>query len=160
MQSLVGYHGTPWSRSVFYPTMPKWRGEDGQEYDDSNVPVIRATQNALPAVFMALAPQGKGRYGYRYNKETDRVAFYAEKQDRTVLTGAVGYVAVFQAGDFVLTELGMPEGWPGPTIDRLPELRRKTPLAVGFLIKVRYVDFEQLLEAEPGATMEYRDQAV
>jgi hypothetical protein len=133
---------------------------DGIRCQDGDAPVICASDELIIPTFMALTPPPPHKWAYYSNGNGEGLDFIVSSESKLLMQEAIGYVAVLYSGAFRLTELGMPEEWPGsvPVGGRRPEWRRRWSDAIPYCYGVvTLADFLALLSEYPGSTFRVDD---
>jgi hypothetical protein len=149
----VLFSGRKNPHTILVPDDIYWnKGED--RYPDSDTSVVCATDDAAIAVFMAIMPSDRTRFGYQGNTDCGS-NFYIDAQRMDEFTTGTGYVAIVDDDAFEYIESPpIPENWPGTVIRRLPEYRSKALTVVKFNVQVGYEDFNELLNTQPQSSLQ------
>jgi hypothetical protein len=149
----LAYRGDATPMIILEPKTPTWpMGE--RNYPDGDVAVVCADSTPFRPIFRTLSPRSEHSYQIRHNAD-GTVNFYVAKQKRRQFLRAIGYVGVYSAADFVLTELAAPPDWPDQAVIRPPELRSESAVVPRFIIKVCYRDFAEFLDEASHLSLEY-----
>ncbi|HSX28479.1 MAG TPA: hypothetical protein VLF60_03460 [Candidatus Saccharimonadales bacterium] len=152
------FHGSPQVINLLKPRPVYWKDPTGKLYDDSEGPVICASDKPFIATFMSLVPRDAD-WGYVSKGDPDSLKYYIGAAYKEQFIHAVGYVMVLQSAGFEKVVPPIPVGWEYdlPIGGRMPEMRsgeeKVRPL---YAIKVGYDDFEDLLRIQGDSRIEYR----
>ena len=158
-ENTTGYvfHGSPQIISQLEPRPVYWKDPKGLLYDDSDTPVVCASDRPFIPVFMALLPR-EANWGYVSNGKNNGLNYYIGRSFKAQFLRATGYVLVLSSDSFRKTVPAIPEGWKYdlPVGGRQPEMRSEKAVAPLFAIKVTCADFEELVALEGNSSIEYR----
>ncbi|MBA3723380.1 MAG: hypothetical protein H0W89_00605 [Candidatus Levybacteria bacterium] len=140
------FHGRKTPSSELVPAKTYWKYRE-QLYPDSGEPVICASNNALIAVFMAIAPRDIAPFGYKGNEEGG-INFYRDTSMENEFRLGSGFVATLDSEGFEVFNGSAPHGWPGKHVKRVPEMRSTSTALPLFNVEVTYHDFEELLAVQ------------
>jgi len=152
------FHGSSRVINLLKPRPVYWKDPTGKLYDDSNGPVICASDKPFIATFMALVPR-EADWGYVSKGDPDGLKYYIGAAFKEKFVQAVGYVMVLNSDGFEKIVPPIPGGWKYelPVGGRMPEMRSEAdevqPL---YAVKVGYDDFEELLRIQGDSRIEYR----
>lgn len=151
------FHGSPQVINLLEPRPVYWKDPNGKLYDDSEGPVVCASNKPFIPTFMALVPR-EADWGYISHGDPDARKYYVGAGFKEKFIHAEGYVMVLSAQGFESVVAPIPDGWEFelPVGGRMPEMRTSNPVKPLYAVRVTYRDFEDLLAIQGGSRIEYR----
>lgn len=151
------FHGSSRVVDVLDPKPVYWKDRDGLLYEDSQVPVVCASDMPFIPTFMALVPR-EADWGYISNGHGNGLSYYIERSFKRNFVESVGYVLALKSHTFRKTVPDIPSGWNYdlPLGGRQPEMRSECSVSPTYAIKVTYADFEELLRIADDSEIVYR----
>ena len=118
------FHGSPQVINLLKARPVNWKDSHGKLYDDSEGPVICASDKPFIATFMALVPRDAD-WGYVSKSDSDGLKYYIGAAFKEKFLRAVGYVMVLNAEGFEKIVPPIPADWKYELPDggRQPEMR-------------------------------------